>query len=330
MKITFFSAKPYEILYFNQANLTFHFEIQYIQDRLTQETALLAQDSQVVCCFVCDTLDPSTLKQLAKLGVKLIALRSAGYNHIDLNACKQLGLTVVRVPIYSPYAIAEFAVGLILSLNRHIHESHIRSHQHNFSLEGLMGFDLHGKTIGIIGTGYIGSVFANIMKGFGCKLLATDPMPNDACKQIGVQYVGLSKLLEQSDIISLHCPLNSETHHLLNANSLKQIKKGVMIINTGRGALIDTKALFPFLDDQTIAYLGLDVYEHEEALFFQDLSKQNIQDETFLKLQQYPNVLITPHQAFFTKEAIKKISEVTLKNIDEFQKGSKNYFSVSA
>lgn len=330
MKIAFFSAKPYEILFFNQANIAFGFDIEYFQESLNEKSAILAKNAQIACCFVSDTLDLATLTQLSHQGIQLIALRSAGYNHVDLVACKQLGLTVVRVPNYSPFAIAEFAVGLILSLNRHIHDANRRLHQHNFSLEGLLGFDLHGKTVGIIGTGHIGTAFAHMMKGFGCQLLATDPIPNEDCKKIGVRYVDLSELLQQSDIISLHCPLNGDTHHLLNAKTLAKIKKGAMIINTGRGALIDTQALFPLLENQMIGALGLDVYEYEGPLFFQDLSNQTIEDEIFLKLQQYSQVLITPHQAFFTKEAVSKIAEVTLKNIHAFKTGSKHYFSVSA
>jgi D-lactate dehydrogenase len=275
-----------------------------------------------VCVFINDQLNEGVLKAIAAQGVRLIAIRAAGFNNVDLKTAKELGMTVVRVPAYSPYAVAEHAVALILALNRKIYRAYNRVRDDNFSLEGLMGFDLHGSTVGIVGTGKIGQCFAQIMQGFGCKLLAYDPYPNAECLKIGVQYVELPALLSTSDIISLHCPLTPENHHLINADSLAHLKPGAMLINTSRGGLVDTNAVIKSIKTGRIGYLGIDVYEEEEALFFQDLSDTIIQDDTFQLLQAFPNVLITAHQAFFTRNALQSIAETTLANITDFAQGS--------
>jgi D-lactate dehydrogenase len=251
----------------------------------------------------------------------LIALRSAGFNHVDLVAAEELGMTVVRVPAYSPYAVAEHAVGLILSLNRKIHRSYNRVREGNFALDGLLGFDLYGTTIGIIGTGRIGIVFAQIMKGFGCRLLAYDPYPNQECRDLGVEYVDLPTLYAQSDIISLHCPLTPDTYHIIDEKALAQVRPGVMLINTSRGALVDTAAVIEAMKTGQVGYLGLDVYEEEEDLFFEDLSGEVIHDDLFARLLTLPNVLVTGHQAFFTRNALQRIASTTIDNITAFEQG---------
>lgn len=319
MKIAFFSAKEYEKSFFELANKEHHHEITYFDIPLNEQTALLTKGFLVVACFVSDHLNTAVIQILAEQGVKLIALRSAGFNHVDIEAAKKWNIAVVRVPAYSPYAVAEFAAGLILTLNRKIHRAYYLVREHNFLLTGLLGFDLHGKTVGIIGTGNIGSVFARIMQGFGCHLLAYDPYPNDTCKALGVSYVNLNEVFQQADIISLHCPLNPNTQHLIDDDAIAQMKPGVMLINTGRGGLMDTMAIIKGLKSQQIGYLGLDVYEEEENLFFMDLSNTIIQDDIFSRLQTFPNVVITGHQAFFTKEAILNIANTTLLNITTFE-----------
>jgi D-lactate dehydrogenase len=263
------------------------------------------------------------LKLLQSSGVQLIALRSAGFNHVDLISAEKLGLKVVRVPEYSPYAVAEHAVGLILSLNRKIHRAYSRVREGNFSLEGLVGVDLHGKTIGIIGTGRIGAVMAKIMSGFGCNVLAYDTQKDGVLiEKLGVHYVDLSELFRKADIISLHVPLTPETHHMINESAFSQMKKGVMLINTGRGALIESHALISALKSGHIGSAGLDVYEEEENIFFRDLSEQILQDDVLARLLTFPNVLITSHQAFLTQEALAKIAETTFQNIRDFELGN--------
>lgn len=319
MKIAIFSAHKFEKPFLTTANEKYQYKIEYFDISLSSKNVILAKDFPVVSCFVTDQLNAEVLQTLAKQGTKLIALRSAGFNHVDIEAAKKLGIIVVRVPAYSPFAVAEFTVGLILSLNRKIHRAYVRVREHDFSLDGLLGFDLHRQTIGIIGTGKIGSIFAKIMSGFGCKILANDPIPNEICKKLGVSYVSIEELYKTADIISLHCPLTPETHHIINQQALTQMKPGVMLINTGRGALIDTKAIIQALKQQKIGYLGLDVYEEEENLFFQNLSESIIQDDVFARLQTFPNVIITGHQAFFTKEALTNIAETTLRNVNIFE-----------
>lgn len=321
MKVAVFSAQNYERPFILESNKNNSHYIEFFETTLNEKTAILAKNFPAVSCFVTDTLSKPVLSILAKNGTQIVALRSAGFNHVDLNAAKSLGLTIVRVPEYSPYAVAEFAVSLILTLNRKIHKAYQLIREHNFLLTHLLGFDLHHKTVGIIGAGKIGTVFAKIMNGFGCKLLAHDPKPNETCIQLGVRYTTLESLCQESDIISLHCPLNTTTHHVINENAISLMKKGVMIINTGRGGLIDTKAMINALKNGTVGYLGLDVYEEEENLFFRDLSETIIEDDVFARLQTFPNVIITGHQAYFTKEALVNIAQTTLQNITDFEKG---------
>jgi D-lactate dehydrogenase len=273
-----------------------------------------------VCAFVHDSLDQGTLGALATFGVKLVALRAAGYNNVDLAAAREYGVTIARVPAYSPHAVAEHAVALILALDRRIHRAYNRVREGNFLLEGLLGFDLHGRTVGVVGTGRIGTVFARIMAGFGCRLLGYDVFPNDEARRIGVEYVPLETLFRGSDIIALHAPLTPETHHLVDRDALALMRPGVMIVNTSRGALIDTEAVIDALKEGTVGYLGLDVYEEEADLFFEDLSGEVIQDDLFARLLTFPNVLITAHQAFFTAEALERIADTTIGNITAFER----------
>lgn len=318
MRIAVFSAHSFETPFLLEANKSHHHALTFFNERLTAGSAQLAAGFPAVSCFVTDCLDAEVLKTLADNGTRLIALRSAGFNHINLTAAKQVQLLVTYVPRYSPYAVAEFAAGLVLSLNRRIPEAYDRVKNHNFSLEGLLGFDLYGKTVGVIGTGAIGTVFAKIMLGFGCRVLAYDLTINLECQKAGVEYVTLPTLYQQADIISLHCPLTPETHYLIDEQALDQMKNGVMLINTGRGTLLNTIAVIKALESGQIGYLGIDVYEKEADLFFRDLSHQPIQDEIFLRLQSFPNVLITGHQAFFTREALMRIAQTTLENVTAF------------
>ena len=319
MKVSIFSTKSYDRQFFTAANAQYQHELTFLEPRLDRQTALLAKDAIAVCVFVNDEVDQATIEVLANLNVRLLALRSAGYNHVDVQAAKNLGIKLVRVPAYSPYAVAEHTVGLILTLNRKLHRAYNRVREGNFSLEGLLGFDLHDRTIGIIGTGRIGSIFAKIMTGFGCKVLAYDLYHNPECEAIAVEYVDLPQLLSQSDIISLHCPLTPETHHLINEEAIAQMKPHAMLINTSRGALIDTDAVITALKSSQIGALGLDVYEQESKLFFEDHSDRILQDDTFARLMTFPNVMITGHQAFFTEDAMRAIAEVTLANITQIE-----------
>ncbi len=329
MQIAVFSTKPYDRAFLDRANAEHGHEITYFEAQLTPRTALLADGAGAVCAFVNDQVDREVLEQLAQQGTRLIALRSAGFNNVDLAAAAELSLTVARVPAYSPYAVAEHTLALILSLNRKIHRAYARVREGNFSLDGLLGFDLHDRTAGIVGTGKIGTVVAGILNGIGCKLLAFDPYPNEECKALGVRYVPLPELLRNADIITLHCPLTPETHHLIDAAALQQVKPGVMLINTGRGGLIDTRAVIAALKDGTIGYLGLDVYEEETDLFFQDLSSQVIRDDVFARLLTFPNVIITGHQGFFTEDALANIAETTLSNVTAFEKEGRVLHEVS-
>jgi len=325
MKVAVFNTKPYDREYLTHANLALHPEqqhqLEFIETHLNAQTSLLAQGCGAVCAFVNDTLDEPCLAQLAELGVKLIALRCAGYNQVDLVAAHKLGLKVARVPEYSPHAVAEHALGLILMLNRHLHRSHYRIMENDYSLNGLLGFDLVDKTVAVIGTGKIGQVFARIMLGIGCQVIATDPQPDQALISLGVRYLPLAELWPQADIISLHCPLNPATTHLVDTFAIEQMKPGVMLINTSRGGLVDTPAVIKGLKSQKIGYLGLDVYEEEANLFFENYSDQLLQDDVFARLLTFPNVVITGHQAFFTREALSAISRVTLANINHFERG---------
>jgi len=319
MNITFFSSKAYEKPFFDEAKAALGYTLNYLDIPLNKHTANLAKGADVVCVFVNDKVDEAVIKILADAEVKLLALRSAGYNHVDLKACEKAGIPVVRVPAYSPYAVAEHTIALMLTLNRRTHRAYNRVKEGNFSLEGLMGFDMHGKTAGLIGLGKIGKITAQILKGLGCRVIAYDVAEDKEAIQTGVEYVLLDEVLQTADIISLHCPLTPETHHIINKDTISRMKKGVMIINTGRGALIDSKAAIQGLKKEHIGYMGLDVYEEEEALFFKDMSEKVIKDDVFMRLLTFPNVLITGHQAFFTQNAMHNIAETTLQNIREFE-----------
>lgn len=321
MHIAFFSTQSYDREYFERFNTMARHQLHFWETPLDEQTAQLAAGYDAVCIFVNDRCNAEVIKILKEKGVRLVALRCAGFNNVDLAAVKEHGLAVVRVPAYSPHAVAEHAVALILTLNRKTHKAYNRVREGNFSLERLTGFDLFQKTVGVVGTGKIGSVFAQIMLGFGCHVLAFDIYENQELVNKGVRYLPLSGLLAASDIVSLHCPLNDQTRHLINAESLKKMKPGAMLLNTGRGALIDTKAVVAALKSGQLGYLGLDVYEQEEHLFFRDHSETIIQDELILRLMSFPNVLITAHQAFFTEEALSEIATVTLQNISDFEAG---------
>ena len=318
MKVAVFSTKPYDRHFLSLANAGQGHRLRYLDVRLSADTAALAQDAEAVCPFVNDDLNRATLDVLAGLGVRLLVLRSAGFNHVDLEAARDLGLAVARVPAYSPHAVAEHTIALILSLNRKIHRAYNRVREGNFALEGLLGFDLNGKTAGIVGTGQIGTVVARILTGFGCTVLAHDPAPNSACEATGVRYVAREELFAASEIVTLHCPLTPKTRHLVDTACLRQVKRGMMLINTSRGAVVDTHAVIRGLKDGTIGSLGLDVYEEEAGLFFEDHSDRFIQDDVFARLLTFPNVLITGHQAFFTEEALQNIAETTIANITAF------------
>ncbi len=318
MKIAVFSAKRYDREFLDSANAGRH-TLRYLESQLDEETSSLAAGFDAVCVFVNDTLNAAVLETVAAFGVKLIALRCAGFNNVDLAAAARLGIGVVRVPAYSPFAVAEHAVGLLLALNRKLHRAYNRVREGNFALDGLLGFDIHGRTIGVVGTGRIGAVFAKIMSGFGCRILAYDPMPDSSRIPPNTELVALDTLFSSSDIISLHCPLTPENHHLINAQTLATMKPGVMLINTSRGALIDTPAVIAGLKSGRIGSLGLDVYEEEGDLFFEDLSDRIIPDDIFSRLLTFPNVLITGHQAFFTREALENISQTTMENLAEWE-----------
>jgi D-lactate dehydrogenase len=322
VRVAIFSSKPYDSLWLAKANEQHHHELCFYEAHLNGDTAALAQGFDVVCAFVNDHLDRTTLEKLQASGVRLVALRCAGFNNVDLRCAAALKLTIARVPAYSPYSVAEHAVALILALNRHLHRAYARVREGNFSLQGLCGFDLRGRAIGVVGTGKIGVAFARILHGFGCQLWGYDPEPNEECRALGMHYVSLPELLAKSDIVSLHCPLNSATRHLIDAAALERMKPGAMLINTGRGALIDTAAVIQSLKSGKLGFLGIDVYEEEENLFFEDLSNEIIQDDVFMRLLTFPNVLVTAHQGFFTEEALHNIAETTLSNISAFATGN--------
>jgi D-lactate dehydrogenase len=320
MKVAVFSTKSYDQEYFEKYRNDHNFSFSFFETSLNIDTAGLTAGFDVVCIFVNDRVDKDTIKILSDNGVRLIALRCAGFNNLDLEAAKSHKIKVVRVPAYSPEAVAEHAMALILTLNRKTHKAYNRVREGNFSLKNLIGFNLHGKTIGVIGTGQIGATFCGIIKGFGCKIIAFDISKSEELIQLGVEYLPLEEVFKQSDIISLNCPLNPSTKHMINEKSVALMKEGVMIINTSRGALIDTADVIKGLTDRKIGYLGIDVYEQEENLFFEDLSEHIIQDELILRLNSFPNVLITSHQAYFTKEAMDQITLITLENIRAFEK----------
>lgn len=322
MKVAVFSTKPYDQTFLTQANEEAHaHELTFLETRLNEATAALAKGFEAVCVFVNDQVDAPVLEQLAAGGTRVVALRCAGFNNVDLKAAQRLGMTVVRVPAYSPYAVAEHTVALMLTLNRQIHRAYHRIRDGNFALDGLLGFDLRGRTVGVIGTGQIGVEVARIMRGFGCRVLGHAPAPNPEAEALGVEYVTLDELLTQSDIITLHCPLTPETHHLIDANAMVKMKDGVMLINTSRGAIVDTSAVIEGLKSGHIGYLGLDVYEEEGDLFFEDQSNLVLQDDVFARLLTFPNVVITGHQAFFTRNALESIAHTTLGNLTELEEG---------
>lgn len=322
MKVAVFSTKSYDERFLHEANSRHGHEFKFFDIHLSVETCQLAFGFEAVCGFVNDDLGRGVLELLSKNGTRLIALRCAGFNNVDLSAAKEFGLTVVRVPAYSPYGVAEHAVMLILALNRKICRAYNRIHDGNFSLEGLLGFEVHTKTVGILGTGRIGASMCRIMSGFGAKVLAYDPFKNPECESLGVSYVPIDVLLRESDIISLHLPLNKDNYHLIDKRALSQMKSGVMLINTSRGGLIDSACLIEGLKSGKIGYLGLDVYEEEDGMFFEDLSGQVIHDDVFARLMTFPNVIITGHQAFFTDTAMQNIAQTTLNNISDFSRGA--------
>ena len=321
MRITFFSAKPYDREFFDQQNKAFGFEFVYMETHLGPHIINAVEQTDAVCVFVNDKLDAQVIRELAAKGVKVIALRCAGFNQLDVEAARVNGIRVCRVPIYSPEAIAEHTVAMLLTLNRKIHKAYNRVREQNFSLQGLMGFDVHNKTVGVVGTGNIGRAFCKIMIGFGCHVIAYDVVNNKDLEAAGLKYVPLETLLATADIVSLHCPLNEQTSHLINASSIQTMKKGVMLINTSRGGLIDTKAIIEALKSRQIGYLGIDVYEQEDKLFFRDLSSKIIDDDIIQRLMSFSNVLVTAHQAFFTEEALTEIASTTLRNVDALLNG---------
>lgn len=317
MKIAFFSTQPYDREFFNQANQDERFAYQFYETHLGPHIVEAVNDVDAVCVFVNDRVNREVMEVLASRGVKIVALRCAGFNNVDLDAARAYGISVCRVPAYSPEAVAEHAMAMLLTLNRKTHKAYNRVREQNFSLNGLLGFNLYGKTIGVVGTGKIGKAFCRIAKGFGCELLAFDIYEDPQLKEMGVSYVGMEELYKASDIISLHCPLVPENKHMVNRETIQQMKDGVVLLNTSRGALIHTDAVIDGLKKRKIGGLALDVYEQEEKLFFKDLSGAIIEDDTIQRLMSFPNVLITAHQAFFTKEALTQIASTTVRNIEE-------------
>jgi D-lactate dehydrogenase len=326
MRIAVFSTKSYDREYLDRFNAGSAHELVYFEAPLNLNTANLTQGFEGVCVFVNDKLDQATVNAMAKNGVGLIVLRCAGFNNVDLEATRNNDIKVLRVPAYSPEAVAEHAVALMLTLARKTHKAYNRVRENNFSLERLNGFNIHGKTVGVIGTGRIGIAFARIMKGFGARLIAYDLYESDEIKSLGAEYHSLDQVIKSSDIISLHCPLTPETKYLVNRETISHMKKGVMLINTSRGGLINTRDVLVGLKQGKIGYLGIDVYEQEEKLFFEDLSDTIVEDDLIARLMSFPNVLITSHQGFFTNEALEQIAFTTISNITDFENGvaSKN------
>ena len=319
MKVAVFSTRPWDEPSLREAN-TGH-DLEFFEARLDRRTTSLAEGADAVCLFVNDVANTEVIDRLCELGVRFIALRSAGFNHVDLVAAEQCGMTVVRVPAYSPYAVAEHTVGLMLALNRRIPRAHNRVREGDFRLNGLMGVDMHGKRVGIIGTGKIGQVVAGIFQGFGMDVVAYDPYPNDVIVEMGIPYLDLPTLFGTSNAITLHCPLTPETHHIIDGEAISQMKRQPMVVNTSRGALIDTAAAIEGLKSGQLGALAIDVYEEEGDLFFEDLSDTVIQDDVFARLQTFPNVLVTGHQAFFTREAVDQIAATTISNLDALARG---------
>ena len=320
--IAFFGTKPYDEASFNEKNKEFGFELRFFKGHLNRHNVLLTQGVDAVCIFVNDTADAEVIRTMAANGVKLLALRCAGYNNVDLKAAADNGVTVVRVPAYSPYAVAEYTVALMLSLNRKVHRAYWRTRDGNFALHGLLGFDMHGKTAGIVGTGKIARALIRILRGFGMEVLGYDPCPDEAfARESGMTYVPLTELYRRSDIISLHCPLTDRTLHMIDAEAIGQMKDGVIIINTGRGQLIRTSDLIEGLKEKKIGAAGLDVYEEEADYFYQDTSDRIMDDDMLARLLSFNNVILTSHQGFFTREALDNIARTTLENIQAFSHG---------
>lgn len=326
-KIAFFSTQPYDRKLFENASEKHDFE--FFETRLRAQTVNLTNGYDGVCVFVNDKLEEDVIRGISENGVKLIALRCAGFNNVDLKAAKKYNVKVLRVPAYSPEAVAEHALALMMTLARKTHKAYNRVRDSNFSLVNLTGFTIHGKTIGIIGTGQIGQAFCRIIAGMGAKIVAYDKYPSDAMKKLGVAYKEMDKVLQESDIISLHCPLTPETHHIINQETLRKMKKGAMLINTSRGKLVDTLSVIDALKSEHLGSLAIDVYEEEEKLFFRDLSEKIIRDDQISRLMIFPNVLITAHQGFFTQESLNQIKETTIKNFDDFENGIESKNEVS-
>ena len=326
MRVAVFSAKAYDRDSLSEVNATLDepHDLTFLEARLTPQTAAIAAGHDAVCAFVNDDLSAPTLAVLADAGVRLVLLRSAGFNHVDLVAAEAHGVTVARVPAYSPYAVAEHTVALMLAVERRLHRAYNRVREGNFALDGLMGFDLRSRRVGIIGTGAIGAIVARILRGFGCSLRAHDLHPSDEVRDLGVRYVDLDTLWAECDVITLHCPLTPETHHLVDADAIAKMRPGVMIVNTSRGALVDTAAVIEGLKSGQVGNLAIDVYEEEADLFFEDLSTQVIRDDVFARLLTFPNVFVTAHQAFFTKEAVTNIASTTLANATAFAAGRRS------
>lgn len=330
MKAIVFDAHKFERPYFKELNERFGHQLTFLEGRLTRENVRSAMGFPAVCAFAHDCLDEPVLKALHECGVRLIALRAAGFNNVDLKAAKHFGIKVVRVPAYSPHSVAEHAVAMLLALNRKICRASARVHELNFSLDGLVGFDLYGKTVGVIGAGRIGAAFAKIMLGFGCRVLINDPNENAQLRSAGAEYASREKIFHESDVISLHLPLTADSRHLINETAFQRMKMGVILINTGRGALVDAKALIASLKSGKIGGACLDVYEEEESVFFQDFSSGVLQDDVLARLLTFQNVLITAHQAFLTREALHNIVQTTLQNLHEFEMGNRLVNEVKA
>lgn len=332
MRISVFSAKPYDAASLSKANAMRDrpHDLVFLEPHLSARTAVLAQGSDAVCVFVNDHLDETALQAISAQGVHLVLMRCAGFNNVDLKAAERLGLVIGRVPAYSPYAVAEHTIAMILGLNRQLHRAHNRVREGNFSLDGLMGFDLHGKTVGVIGTGRIGICVVRIFAGLGCEVLAHDPYPSEEAKAAGARYVPLEELLEASRVVTLHCPLTPGSHHMINEAALASMQRGAMLVNTSRGGLIDTRAVIAALKSGHLGGLAIDVYEEEEELFFENLSGKVLQDDIFARLLTFPNVLVTGHQAFFTTEALDAIAETTLDNADAVASGGAPLHPVTA
>ena len=314
-RVAVFSAQKYDRVFLTQAATDSNVQFHFLEPRLEPDTVVLAQDATAVCAFVNDRLDAEVLKALKDSGIDLVALRSAGFNNVDLEAAEKLGVRVARVPAYSPSAVAEHAVALIMTLNRKTHRAFNRVREGNFLLDGLIGFDLNGRTVGIVGAGKIGRTFARIMQGFGCTVVAFDPYPDPEVEESGIEFLPWEAFLSRCDVISLHCPLTPETHAMIDAEAIALMKPGVMLINTSRGTIIDTAAVIDALKSGHISSLGLDVYEQEENLFFKDLSDEVIQDDLFQRLLTFPNVLVTGHQGFLTRQAMEEIAQTTVENL---------------